>query len=41
MGKTDENVFPGAHCWENFRLLLETFLNVNSHFATFFIDFTQ
>ena len=26
MGKTHENVFPGAHCYENFRLLSETFL---------------
>ena len=41
MGKTHENVFPEAHCLENFRLLSETFLKVNSHFATFFMDFTQ
>ena len=41
MGKTDENVFPGAPCYKNFRLLSETFLKVNYHFATFFMDFTQ
>ena len=41
MGKPHENEFPGAHCLENFKLLSETFLKVNSHFATFFIDFTQ
>ena len=41
MGKTHENVFPGTHCYENLRLLPETFLRVNSHFATFFMDFTQ
>ena len=41
MGKTHENVFPGAHCQENFRLLSETCLRVNSHFATFSMDFTQ
>ena len=41
MGKTNENVFPGAHCSEYFRFLSETFLKVNSHFATFFMDFTQ
>ena len=35
MDKTHENVFPGAHCYEYFRLLSETFLKVNSHFATF------
>ena len=35
MGKTHENVFSGAHCYEYFRLLSETFLKVNSHFATF------
>ena len=41
MRKAHENVFPGAHCEENFRLLSETFLKVNPHFATFFMDFTQ
>ena len=41
MGKTHENVFPGAHCQENFRLLSETFLKVNYQFAIFFMDFTQ
>ena len=41
MGKTHENVFPEAHCLENFRLSSETFLMVNSHSATFFMDFTQ
>ena len=35
MGKTHQNVFHGGHCLENFRLLSETFLRVNSHFATF------
>ena len=40
MDKTHEDVFPGAHCWENFRLLSETFLRVNSHFATFVVDLT-
>ena len=36
MGKTHENVFPGAHCYENSRLLSETFLKVNTilpHFS--------
>ena len=41
MGKTHENMFPGAHCLENFRLLSETFQRLNSHFATFFMDFTN
>ena len=40
MGKTHENVFPGARCLENFRLLSKTFLKVNCYFATFFMDFT-
>ena len=31
MGKTHENVCPGAHCSENFRLLPETFLK--EHFS--------
>ena len=39
-GWTHENVFLGTHCYENFRLLTETFLKVDSHFATFFMDFT-
>ena len=41
MSKTHENVFRGAHCSENFRLLSETFLKVNSHFATFFLDLSE
>ena len=40
MGKTHDNVIPGADGWENFRLLSETFLTVNSDFAIFFMDFT-
>ena len=41
-GKTHENVFPEANCWENFRLLSETFLRANSHSLTFFfVEFTQ
>ena len=39
MCKTHKNVFPGAHCLENFRSLSETFVRVNSHFVTFFMDF--
>ena len=35
MDKTHENLFPGAHCYKYFRLLSETFLKVNSHFAIF------
>ena len=38
MGK---NVFPGAQCFEKFRLLSETFQRLNSRFATFSMDFTQ
>ena len=41
MGKTHENVFLGVPSWENFRLLYETFIKVNSHFATLFMDFTS
>ena len=41
MGKVHENVFPGVGCKENFKLLSETFLTVNCHFVTFFMDFTQ
>ena len=41
MGKTQENVFPGADCKENLRLLSESFLKVNSHFATFFMENTK
>ena len=41
MGKTHKNVFPGANCKEDLRLLSETFLRVNSHSATFFMEFTQ
>ena len=41
MGKTQKSVFPGAHCWENFRLLPVTFLRMNSHFVTFPMDFTK
>ena len=33
MGKTYENVFLGARCYKNLRLLSETFLRVNSHFS--------
>ena len=38
--KMHENVFPGAPSRENLRLLSETTLRVNSHCATFFMDFT-
>ena len=41
MCRTHENVLPEAHCLENFRLLSESFVRVNSHFVTFFMDFTQ
>ena len=41
MGKMQKNVFPGAHRNENFRLLSETSLTVNSYGATFFIDFAH
>ena len=41
MGETYENVFRGAYCWANSRLLSETFLRENSHLVTFFMDFTQ
>ena len=41
VGKMHENVFPGACCKENFRLLSETSLKANSHCAKFFIDFTH
>ena len=30
--KVHENVFPGTHCLENFRLLSETSRSVNSQF---------
>ena len=35
----DENVFPGAHCKGNLRLLSETSIRVNSHCSTFFMDY--
>ena len=41
MGKTHENIFPGAHYQKNIRLLPEASLRVNSHCVTFYIDFTQ
>ena len=41
VGKMHENVFPGAHCLENFRLLSETSLRVKSYCGTFFMDFTH
>ena len=37
MGKAHEKVFPGAQ----FQIISETILKMNSHFATFFMDFTQ
>ena len=37
MGK----MFPGAHCWENLRLLSETSVRLNSYCATFFMGFTD
>ena len=40
VSKTHENVFPGAHCYENLRLLSETSLRVNSHWTTFSMEFT-
>ena len=36
VGEMHENVFCRAHCWENFRLLSETSLRVNSYCATWF-----
>ena len=39
MGKMHKNVFLGAHCKENFRLLSEIFPRVNYHFCYIFHGF--